>query len=151
MKRIAIAMAASAMLVAPAFAGDHGGHGKSHGATAAHGPVADKVIKAQRKALAKSTKGAGFGPQSPRDIDAAAGNNNRLFNEAPASTAMNLCNIHFHKNAEHKGGEFNTYAGNGDGHGYQSGYKYSGTLTAAELAPAKHLGQTDCVTASGDS
>ena len=141
MKRIAIAMAASAMLAAPAFAGDHGGHGKSHGdahATAAHGPVADKVIKAQRKALAKSTKGAGFGPQSPRDIDAPAGNNNRIFNEAPASTAMNLCNIHFHKNAEHKGGEFTTYAGNGDGHGYLSGYKYNGTLTAAELAPAKH-------------
>jgi len=139
MKRIAIAMAASCLLAAPAFAGDHGGHGNKHGASdAAHGPVADKVIAEQRKALAKSTKGAGFGPQSPRDIDAAAGNNNRIFNEAPASTAMNLCNIHFHKNAEHKGGEFTTYAGNGDGHGYLSGYKYSGTLTAAELAPAKH-------------
>lgn len=24
---------------------------------------------------------------------------------------MNLCNIHFHKNAEHKGGEFTVYAG----------------------------------------
>ncbi len=51
---------------------------------------------------------------------------------------MNLCNIHFHKNAEHKGGEFTTYAGNGDGHGYQSGYRYSGHLSEAELAPVDH-------------
>jgi carbonic anhydrase len=51
---------------------------------------------------------------------------------------MNLCNIHFHKNAEHKGGEFTVYAGNGDGHGYLSGYKYSGTLSEAELKPTHH-------------
>jgi len=51
---------------------------------------------------------------------------------------MNLCNIHFHKNAEHKGGEFTKYAGNGDGHGYHSGYKYSGTLTASELKLTDH-------------
>jgi len=138
MKGIAIAIAASCLLATPAFAGDHGGHGKKADAHATHGPVADSVISAQRAALAKSTKGAGFGPQSPRDIDAAEGNNNRIFTEAPAYTEMNLCNIHFHKNAEHKGGEFTTYAGNGDGHGYQSGYKYNGTLTAAELAAPKH-------------
>ncbi len=46
----------------------------------------------------------------------------------------NLCNIHFHKYAEHKGGEFTTYAGNGDGHGYLSGYKYNGHLSTAETA-----------------
>jgi len=51
---------------------------------------------------------------------------------------MNLCNIHFHKNAEHKGKDFSVYAGNGNGHGYLSGYKYSGQLSAAELAPIKH-------------
>lgn len=58
---------------------------------------------------------------------------------------MNLCNIHFHKNAEHKGGEFTKYAGNGDGHGFQSGYEYSGHLSASELktthaaiCPSKH-------------
>jgi len=145
MKKTIIALAAVALMASPAFAGDHGhkkdsghdSHGKmeSHGS---HGPVADKVIAKQRKALAKNTKGKGFGPQSPRDIDAKAGSNARIFSAAPAHTAMNLCNIHFHKNAEHKGGEFTTYAGNGDGHGYLSGYKYNGTLTAAELAPAKH-------------
>lgn len=48
---------------------------------------------------------------------------------------MNLCNIHFHSNAEHKGGEFTTFAGPGDGHGFQTGYKYSGKLSSAESAP----------------
>jgi hypothetical protein len=141
MKRIAIAMAATVMLAAPAFAGKHGHHSDSHtkAAHAEHGPVADKVIADQRKALAKNTKGKGFGPQSPRNIDAVAGTNNRIFNAAPAYTEMNLCNIHFHKNAEHKAKDFSIYAGNGDGHGYQSGYKYdTALLSAAELAPTKH-------------
>lgn len=67
------------------------------------------------------------------------------FATAPDSKNMNLCNIHFHKNAEHKCGEFNEYAGNGDGHGYHSGYKYTGSLTRSELSsvnskicPSKH-------------
>ena len=105
----------------------------SHG----HGQVADKVITMQNDMLSKNTKGKGFGPQSPRDIDSNAGSNGRAFNAAPASTAMNLCNIHFHKNAEHKGGEFTKYAGNGDGHGYQSGYKYAGHLSKAEASASK--------------
>lgn len=100
-----------------------------------HGSVSDNVISEQRASLAKNTNGAGFGPQSPRDIDAHAGKNQRIFNAAPAYTDMNLCNIHFHKNAEHKGGEFTRYAGNGDGHGFQSGYTYSGNLSKDELKP----------------
>ncbi|WP_202984496.1 delta-class carbonic anhydrase [Thiomicrorhabdus xiamenensis] len=110
-----------------------------------HGAVSDEVIAEQRAALAKNTAGKGFGPQAPRDIDSKAGNNTIAFSTAPASSAMNLCNIHFHKNAEHKGGEFTTFAGNGDGHGYLSGYKYNGTLTQAEshavheeICPSKH-------------
>lgn len=102
----------------------------------AHGEVSDQVVAKQRDALAAHTKGNGFGPQSPRDIDSSGGNNDRFFSVAPAAAEMSLCNIHFHKNAEHKGGEFTQYAGNGDGHGYQSGYKYSGKLSAAELASA---------------
>jgi len=147
MKRIAIAIAASALLAAPVFAGEHGsGHGEGHGAAHAEGhgaghhkAVSDKVIAEQRKALAKNTRGKGFGPQAPRDIDAVDGNNQRIFSEAPASTKMNLCNIHFHKNAEHKAKDFSIYAGNGNGEGYQSGYKYdSSLLSKAELAPTKH-------------
>jgi len=100
--------------------------------------VSDKQIKEQRSALAANTQGKGFGPQSPRDIDLIQGRNKQVFSQAPEYTKMNLCNIHFHKNAEHKGGEFTQYAGNGDGQGYQSGYKYSGILTPQELSPLKH-------------
>lgn len=97
--------------------------------------ASDEVVAEQRATLAKNTDGAGFGPQSPRDIDSANGSNSRNFGAAPASTEMNLCNIHFHENAEHKGGEFTNYAGNGDGHGYGTGYEYTGDLSDAELAP----------------
>ncbi|SMX30725.1 delta-class carbonic anhydrase [Actibacterium lipolyticum] len=100
-----------------------------------HDNVSDTVIAEQRAALAASTAGAGFGPQSPRDIDAIEGVNAVTFDISPTRTTMNLCNIHFHENAEHKGGEFTTYAGNGDGHGYGTGFKYDGELAEAELAP----------------
>lgn len=127
-KSVLIVLAATTLLPVYASASEEG-HGAHHGA------VADEVIAEQREMLAKNTKGKGFGPQSPRDIDSKAGNNKVIFSAAPAYTEMNLCNIHFHKNAEHKGGEFTEYAGNGDGHGYQSGYKYSGHLSASELEP----------------
>ncbi|MFT5134202.1 MAG: hypothetical protein ACI9SC_002675 [Gammaproteobacteria bacterium] len=86
-----------------------------------HDAVTDDVISQHRQALAENTRAKGFGPQSPRDIDSKAGQNARLFSSSPPSIAMNLCNIHFHKNAEHKGGQFSEYAGNVDGHGYQTG------------------------------
>lgn len=97
--------------------------------------VSDDTIEGQRAILAKSTDGAGFGPQSPRDLDSVDGSNTRTFEAAPAYTDMNLCNIHFHESAEHKGGEFTTHRGNGNGAGYGTGYVYSGELTEAELAP----------------
>lgn len=76
----------------------------------------------------------GYGPQSPRDIDALDGLNGRHYQAAPARSEMNLCNIYFHENAEHKGADFTKCAGNGDGAGYGSGYQYTGGLTKAELA-----------------
>ncbi len=48
---------------------------------------------------------------------------------------MNLCNIHFHEGAEHSGGSFTTFLGNGDGKGYGTGFGYDGELSDAELAP----------------
>ena len=96
--------------------------------------VSDDVISEQRANLAKTTNGAGFGPQSPRDIDSVAGENARQFQMSPEYKSMNLCNIHFHESAEHKGGEFTSFVGNGDGKGHGTGYAYSGDLSDAELA-----------------
>jgi len=110
--------------------------GHEHGS---HAVVADEVVVKERAMLAQNTKGKGFGPQAPRDIDSKSGNNDIVFSRAPDYTAMNLCNIHFHESAEHKGGEFTTYAGNGDGHGSMSGYKYSGHLSAAEMTATEEV------------
>ena len=94
----------------------HAGHGAEHGMSGA--------------------ACVGFGPQTPRDIDSLQGENKRAFAMAPSSREMNLCNIHFHKNAEHKAKAFSIYAGDGDGHGYESGYQcnISKELSKAELA-----------------
>lgn len=113
----------------------------------AHGPVPDQVIAEQHHQLELNTAGKGFGPQSPRDIDADMGTNKVAFELAPPYARMNLCNIHIHKNAEHKGGEFTKYAGNGDGHGEMSGFVYSGKLSAAELAAPD---QEACPSEHGD-
>lgn len=108
--------------------------------------VSDSVIKQHRAALETNTDGKGFGPQSPRDIDQKYGTNQRVFGTAPNRGDMNLCNIHFHKNAEHKGGEFTTYAGNGDGKGTNTGYVYNGKLSKSQLSPVK----TKMCAAKGD-
>lgn len=127
-----IAALGAAMVVAAgsAYAAGAGGHGAGHGDGAGKACV-------------------GFGPQTPRDIDSLKGQNPRSFNAAPASSEMNLCNIHFHKNAEHKAKAFSIFAGEGDGHGYQSGYQcnMSKTLSKAEMAPTA---EKICDSAHGD-
>ncbi len=72
-----------------------------------------------------------FGPQTPRDISRVAGANPVMFEMAPATTGMNLCNIHTHTNAEHKAPGFSIFAGSGDYGGYQC--NESVDLTPAEL------------------
>ncbi|WP_336079998.1 delta-class carbonic anhydrase [Thalassospira sp. CH_XMU1448-2] len=104
-------------------------------ADSSHHAVSDDVIARQRAALAAATQGKGFGPQSPRDIGMMTGSNHRVFGTAPDVSKMTLCDIHFHENAEHKGGSYTTFAGNGDGYGFGTGFKYDGKLTEAELAP----------------
>lgn len=113
-------------------------HASSSASESSHQAVSDNIIVEQRSKLASNTADKGYGPQSPRDIDSTSGNNGIIFGLSPESTQMNLCNIHFHKNAEHKGGEFTQFAGNGDGHGYQGGYKYTGTFTKSELKLYDH-------------
>lgn len=76
----------------------------------------------------------GYAGQTPRDIDSKTGTNPVKFDLASPSSEMNLCNIHFHANAEHKAKDFSIYAGDGKdgfGSGYQCGISKS--LSAAEL------------------
>ena len=63
-----------------------------------------------------------FGPQTPRDLDKSEGTNKLNFSLAPDYKEMNLCNIHFHKHAEHKAAAFSVYAGEGE-EGVGGGYK----------------------------
>jgi len=74
------------------------------------------------------------GPQTPRDIDSKAGTNKITFAVAPKAKDLNLCNIHFHNNAEHKARDFAIFAGDGE-HGHGGGYQcaLSKKLSAAEL------------------
>ncbi len=76
----------------------------------------------------------GFGPQTPRDIDSLSGENQRIFSLAPDYQDLNLCNIHFHANAEHKAKDFSIFAGE---EGNQGGYQClsSKSLSKAELKP----------------
>lgn len=73
----------------------------------------------------------GYGPQTPRDISSVVGTNARVWTPAPASTAMNLCNLHTHTNAEHKGPGFTVFAGATDRGGYRCN---DADLTQAELS-----------------
>ena len=73
----------------------------------------------------------GYGPQTPRDITSATGTNARLFTLAPDVSKMNLCNIHTHTNAEHKGPGFAVFAGAADDGGYKC--NDDGELTEAQL------------------
>ena len=76
----------------------------------------------------------GFGPQTPRDISSMEGTNARQWTAAPETTQMNLCNIHTHTNAEHKGPGFSVFVDDSDYGGYAC--NETADLTEAELAPA---------------
>lgn len=77
----------------------------------------------------------GFGPQSPRDIDRHFGQNAVNYGTAPQTEDMSLCNIHMHRNAEHRSSAYNVFAGHGDEKGIGGGYacQISKSLTKAEL------------------
>lgn len=59
-----------------------------------------------------------MGPQTPRDIFFKDGLNMTAFPMAPASDQLNLCNIHTHTHAEHKGPGYSTFVNNTDSGGY---------------------------------
>ena len=63
----------------------------------------------------------GSGPQSPRDISQFQGSNATFWNKAPRYDKLNLCNIHFHRGAEHKASGYRHLVGEGDHRGYSCG------------------------------
>ena len=75
-----------------------------------------------------------MGPQTPRDIASAAGLNAEAFPLAPPASEMNLCNIHTHTNAEHKGPGFSVFVSNADDGGFAC--NETPDLSDAELAPS---------------
>ena len=72
-----------------------------------------KAVEAVKTVTENAALCEGFGPQTPRDISSKTGVNLDDFEIAPPASAMNLCNIHTHTNAEHKGPDFSIYAGPG--------------------------------------
>ncbi len=74
------------------------------------------------------------GPQTPRDISNTAGLNTVTFPMAPPASEMNLCNIHTHTNAEHKGPGYSVFVDATDSGGYAC--NETADLTEAELAAA---------------
>lgn len=106
------------------------------------GLVAGNALAAEKHAAPAASGGKSCdasGPQTPRDIDSKAGDNKVAFDIAPKYQDLNLCNIHFHNQAEHKAADFSVFAGDdAHGGGYQCGM--SQTLSAAELkAPAGEI------------
>jgi len=127
MKQIVVSSLVSLLLTTPLFANEnHHDHNK---------PIQSESCK-------------NFGPQTPRDIDSQAGENTTTFRMAPPASNMNLCNIHFHENAEHKSKYFSIYAGKGE-HGYGSGYQcnISQNLSRMESMPTK---EKICASEHGD-
>ncbi len=75
-----------------------------------------------------------MGPQTPRDIGSTSGLNVEAFPLAPPAGEMNLCNIHTHTNAEHKGPGFSVFVSNADDGGFAC--NDTADLGEAELSPA---------------
>lgn len=66
----------------------------------------------------EGNKCIGAGPQAPRDIDKLSGSNPVGFSMAPAVEDMSLCNIHFHRNAEHRAAAYSTFVKDGEHSGW---------------------------------
>ena len=84
--------------------------------------VADAAPRAEESPTTQSSDTEALctdmGPQTPRDISNREGLNTTAFPLAPASSEMNLCNIHTHTNAEHKGPGYAVFFDATDSGGY---------------------------------
>ena len=103
-------------------------------------PTTDQMAnkEAQTETAANDEQAPGLcldaGPQTPRDISSLAGLNTVTFPMAPPASEMNLCNIHTHTNAEHKGPGFSVFVNATESGGYAC--NETAELTAAEREPA---------------
>ena len=94
-------------------------------------PVASGVVASE---LASTELCVSMGPQAPRDISSTLGLNMEAFPFAPPASEMNLCNIHTHTNAEHKGPGFSVFVSDADDGGYAC--NATADLSDAELSAA---------------
>lgn len=86
--------------------------------TACSGQASSDTSKAAVEKVVSSDLCEGFGPQTPRDISSLLGTNPVNFTLAPPASELNLCNIHTHTNAEHKGPGFSVFVNDTDNGGY---------------------------------
>ncbi|GAB5458728.1 MAG: hypothetical protein Hens3KO_17580 [Henriciella sp.] len=113
--------------------------GTTPGAAEAPEAVVEAAEEVVEEVVAEATEAVeelclAAGPQTPRDISNGFGLNTVTFPMAPPSDQMNLCNIHTHTNAEHKGPGFSVFVDDSDYGGYAC--NETADLTEAELAPA---------------
>lgn len=87
----------------------------------------------------KGNQCVGAGPQSPRDIAVTEGTNMVRFNSSPDYKEMNLCNVHFHRNAEHKAPAYSVYVKDGDHSGWACNEP-----SAERLAKGSHVEYEHC-------
>ena len=103
-------------------------------------------VLAAGAAMAEVADGCkGFGPQTPRDISQKEGENGRIFSFAPDPSKMNLCDIHFHKNAEHKGPGYSEFVGPGEFGGYRCNESAGSAAAAPADGPCEHLQVGDTI------
>jgi hypothetical protein len=111
--------------------------------------LAGNVYASEQKheAPKEGNKCIGAGPQAPRDIDQHAGSNPVVFAMAPAIADMNLCNIHFHRNAEHKAAAYSTFVKDGEHSGWACQEPAAGRLENehAEYEGCKGIAEGDTI------
>lgn len=73
------------------------------------------IVKISHGLSAECSK---VGPQAPRDLEKLEGNSRVNYSPALPSSEMNLCNIHFHANAEHKARGYSSLRGQKKHMGY---------------------------------
>lgn len=137
--KLSVAMVAPAVLILAACSSEEASQSSSSAASQTPAETTEETSSAVSAAeTAPASSDAPLclaaGPQTPRDISMTAGSNPIMFEMAPAASSMNLCNIHTHTNAEHKGPGFSVFVDDTDNGGYAC--NATDSLTDAELAAA---------------